>query len=262
MSAAKLLFAGTPDFALESLRALHKAGSIPAAVLTQPDRPAGRGRQVTESPVKQFAVKHDIPVWQPETLKDNDVIAQVSQAKPDLIIVAAYGLLFPQAVLDIPVRGCVNVHASLLPLWRGAAPIQAAILAGDAETGITLMQMEAGLDSGPVLASAAIAIRAVETAGELHDRLAVLGGEHLMTRIGRDVNEGPGVNNSPVLSDGRVDFPRDRKNHEFVRMIVKVRSGAGVLGHHAEVEGFALDNGPPGRREVGVRFFSPKSSNL
>jgi len=184
MSAAKLLFAGTPDFALESLRALHKAGSIPAAVLTQPDRPAGRGRQVTESPVKQFAVKHDIPVWQPETLKDNDVIAQVSQAKPDLIIVAAYGLLFPQAVLDIPVRGCVNVHASLLPLWRGAAPIQAAILAGDAETGITLMQMEAGLDSGPVLASAAIAIRAVETAGELHDRLAVLGGELLVQKIG------------------------------------------------------------------------------
>jgi len=184
MSAAKLLFAGTPDFALESLQALYKAGSIPAAVLTQPDRPAGRGRQVAESPVKQFALEHDIPVWQPETLKDADIVAQISQAKPDLIIVAAYGLLLPQAVLDLPERGCVNVHASLLPRWRGAAPLQAAILAGDKETGITLMQMEAGLDSGPVLASAAIAIGAEETAGALHDRLAALGGELLVQKIG------------------------------------------------------------------------------
>ena len=183
MSAAKLLFAGTPDFALASLRALHQAGFVPAAVLTQPDRPAGRGRQVTESPVKQFAVKHDISVWQPETLKDADIVAQISQAKPDLIIVAAYGLLLPQAVLDIPVRGCVNVHASLLPRWRGAAPIQAAILAGDAETGITLMQMEAGLDTGPVMASAAIGIGEEETAGALQDRLAILGGELLIDKI-------------------------------------------------------------------------------
>ncbi len=183
MSAAKHLFAGTPDFALASLRALHQAGFLPAAVLTQPDRPAGRGRQVTESPVKQFAVKHDIPVWQPETLKDADIVAQISQAKPDLIIVAAYGLLLPQAVLDIPVRGCVNVHASLLPRWRGAAPIQAAILAGDAETGITLMQMEAGLDTGPVMANAAIGIGEEETAGALQDRLAILGGELLIDTI-------------------------------------------------------------------------------
>ena len=183
MTAAKLLFAGTPDFALESLRALHAAGYVPVAVLTQPDRPAGRGKKLTESPVKQFAAGHDIPVWQPETLKDADMVAQIAATKPDLMIVAAYGLLLPQAVLDIPAHGCVNVHASLLPRWRGAAPIQAAILEGDSETGITLMQMEAGLDSGPVLASAAINIDAHDTAGSLHDRLATLGGELLVQKI-------------------------------------------------------------------------------
>ncbi len=143
MTAAKLLFAGTPDFALESLRALVKAGITPAVVLTQPDRPAGRGKKLTESPVKQFARENDIPVWQPESLRDADIVARIAATRPDLIIVAAYGLLLPQAVLDLPVRGCVNVHASLLPRWRGAAPIQAAILDGDAQSGISLMQMEA-----------------------------------------------------------------------------------------------------------------------
>jgi methionyl-tRNA formyltransferase len=183
MTAAKLLFAGTPDFALESLRALHAAGHVPAAVLTQPDRPAGRGKKLTESPVKQFAAGYDIPVWQPETLKDADIVAQIAEIKPNLIIVAAYGLLLPQAVLDIPTRGCVNVHASLLPRWRGAAPVQAAILEGDCKTGITLMQMEAGLDSGAVLASATIDTDADETAGSLHDRLAALGGELLVQEL-------------------------------------------------------------------------------
>jgi methionyl-tRNA formyltransferase len=180
MTAAKLLFAGTPEFALESLRALHQAGHVPAAVLTQPDRPAGRGKKMTQSPVKQFAREHDIPVWQPETLKDAEIVKKISEIEADLMIVAAYGLLLPQAVLDLPVRGCVNVHASLLPRWRGASPIQAAIIEGDAETGVTLMQMEAGLDSGPLLASAAIEIGAEETAATLHDRLAALGGELLV----------------------------------------------------------------------------------
>ncbi len=183
MTAAKILFAGTPDFALQSLQTLHQAGHVPVAVLTQPDRPAGRGKKMTESPVKEFAREHDIPVWQPETLKDADVVAQITGAEPDLMIVAAYGLLLPQAVLDIPLRGCVNVHASLLPRWRGASPIQAAILEGDAATGVTLMQMESGLDSGPILASASVEIGAAETAGELHDRLAVLGGEFLVRNI-------------------------------------------------------------------------------
>ncbi len=183
MTAAKLLFAGTPDFALESLRALHGAGFMPDAVLTQPDRPAGRGKKISESPVKLFAREHDIAVWQPQTLKDAEITAQISIFKPDLIIVAAYGLLLPQAVLDLPERGCVNVHASLLPRWRGAAPIQAAILEGDSQTGISLMQMEAGLDTGPVMASATIGIGEEETAGALQERLAILGGELLIDKI-------------------------------------------------------------------------------
>ena len=183
MTAAKLLFAGTPDFALQSLQALHQAGYVPAAVLTQPDRPAGRGKKLTESPVKQFACEHDIPVWQPETLKDADIVEQIAQLKPDLVVVAAYGLLLPKVVLEIPKRGCVNVHASLLPRWRGAAPIQAAILEGDSQTGISLMQMETGLDSGPILASATIDIGAGETAGELYDRLAALGGDLLVQNV-------------------------------------------------------------------------------
>ena len=177
------MFAGTPDFALQSLLALQQAAYVPTAVLTQPDRPAGRGKKVSESPVKQFAGEHDIPVWQPETLKDASVVERIAAAEPDLIIVAAYGLLLPQAVLDIPDRGCVNVHASLLPRWRGAAPIQAAILEGDAVTGVTLMQMESGLDSGPILASAATDIGPDESAGALQDRLAVMGGELLVEKI-------------------------------------------------------------------------------
>ena len=177
------MFAGTPDFALQSLRALHAAGHVPVAVMTQPDRPAGGGKKVTESPVKEFARQHDMPVWQPETLKEAGIVAQIEAAKPDLMIVAAYGLLLPQAVLDIPHRGCVNIHASLLPRWRGAAPIQAAILEGDAVTGVTLMQMESGLDSGPVLASATLDIGPEDTAGSLHDRLAILGGELLVQKI-------------------------------------------------------------------------------
>ena len=123
MSAAKLLFAGTPDFALASLSALVDAGVIPSAVLTQPDRPAGRGKKMSTSPVKDFAIENSIPVWQPATLKDPEVVAQIAAVKPDLIIVAAYGLILPQAILDIPQHGCLNVHASLLPRWRGAAPI-------------------------------------------------------------------------------------------------------------------------------------------
>ena len=183
MTAAKILFAGTPDFALQSLLALHQADYVPVAVLTQPDRPAGRGKKVTASPVKEFAGERDISVWQPETLKESNIVAQIAAAEPDLMIVAAYGLLLPQAVLDIPARGCVNVHASLLPRWRGAAPIQAAILEGDAVTGVTLMQMGSGLDSGPILASASANIGAEEAAGALHDRLAMLGGELVVQRI-------------------------------------------------------------------------------
>lgn len=183
MSAATILFAGTPEFARVSLCALVDANYVPAVVLTQPDRPAGRGKKMSASPVKSYAESQEIAVWQPATLKDPDIVAKIADLDPDIIIVAAYGLILPQAVLDIPKLGCLNVHASLLPRWRGAAPIQQSILNGDAETGICLMQMEAGLDTGPVYASAATPIATDETAGELHDRLAALGGELLVSML-------------------------------------------------------------------------------
>jgi methionyl-tRNA formyltransferase len=166
MTDARVLFAGTPEFALASLQALTNSAITPLAVLTQPDRPAGRGKHLTASPVKRFARDQGIEVLQPETLKDPRAVAQIAAFEPDILVVAAYGLILPQSVLDIPARGCLNVHASLLPRWRGAAPIQAAILAGDAETGISLMAMTAGLDCGPVYVEEAIAIGEEETAGE------------------------------------------------------------------------------------------------
>jgi methionyl-tRNA formyltransferase len=183
MNAATILFAGTPDFAQVSLQALVDGGYAPAAVLTQPDRRAGRGKRMTASPVKSYAQSVDIDVWQPETLRNSNVVADIAALKPELIVVAAYGLILPQTVLDIPIRGCVNVHASLLPRWRGAAPIQQAILNGDEETGICLMQMEAGLDTGPVYARSATPVGDDETAGELHDRLARMGGELLVSHM-------------------------------------------------------------------------------
>ena len=183
MKNPRVIFAGTPEFARASLSALVAHGIVPVAVLTQPDRPAGRGKRVTPSPVKRFAEQHEIPVMQPATLREQTVADALAALEPDLLIVAAYGLLLPQNVLDIPTSGCLNVHASLLPRWRGAAPIQAAILAGDRQTGISLMAMTAGLDCGPVFATAAIDIGADETAGELHDRLAVLGGSLLVEKL-------------------------------------------------------------------------------
>ena len=183
MTNPRVLFAGTPAFALASLEALAASGVLPVAVLTQPDRPAGRGKQLTASPVKQFALAKSIPVLQPATLRDEVVIEALIALKPDIMIVAAYGLILPQAVLDIPVRGCLNVHASILPRWRGASPIQAAVLAGDKSSGISLMSMTAGLDCGPVFVAEATDIGADETAGELHDRLAVLGGKLLVNNL-------------------------------------------------------------------------------
>ncbi len=179
----RLVFAGTPEFARVSLEALVEAGRAPVAAYTQPDRPAGRGRKLKASPVKRYAESHGIPVLQPATLRNDEAIKELAALEPDLLIVAAYGLILPQAVLDIPAHGCLNVHASLLPRWRGAAPIQAAILAGDARTGISLMAMTAGLDCGPVYDSEEIAIGADETAGELHDRLAALGARLLVAKL-------------------------------------------------------------------------------
>jgi methionyl-tRNA formyltransferase len=171
----RLIFAGTPAFAAVALQALVAAGHDIVLVLTQPDRPAGRGLKLVPSEVKKTAQQHGLRLEQPLTLKSPEAQALVADASADAMIVAAYGLILPKAVLAMPRLGCINIHASLLPRWRGAAPIQRAILAGDAETGITVMQMDEGLDTGDMLAKRAIAIGADETAGELHDRLAALG---------------------------------------------------------------------------------------
>jgi methionyl-tRNA formyltransferase len=175
----RLIFAGTPEFAVPSLRILLAAGYSLVAVYTQPDRPAGRGRQPRASPVKIHALAAGIPLYQPASLRDLAVQAEFAALAPDLLVVAAYGLILPLAVLAIPRLDCVNVHASLLPRWRGAAPIQRAILAGDVETGVCIMRMEAGLDTGPVYARASCPIPRGTTGGELHDRLATLGAETL-----------------------------------------------------------------------------------
>lgn len=147
----RIVFAGTPEFAAEHLKALLDSPYEIVAVYTQPDRPAGRGQKLMPSAVKALAVAHDIPVYQPQTLRNADAQAELAALKPDLMVVVAYGLILPQAVLDIPRLGCINSHASLLPRWRGAAPIQRAVEAGDAESGVTVMRMEAGLDTGPML---------------------------------------------------------------------------------------------------------------
>lgn len=175
----KIVFAGTPEFAVPALQALLDSPHSVVAVYTQPDRPAGRGRRPAASPVKQLAVQHGIAVCQPGTLKTPEAQAELRSLRPDLMVVVAYGLILPEAVLATPGLGCVNVHASLLPRWRGAAPIQRAIEAGDAETGVCLMQMEAGLDTGPVLAVARCPITETDTGGVLHDRLAELGADLL-----------------------------------------------------------------------------------
>jgi methionyl-tRNA formyltransferase len=183
----KLMFAGTPDFAAAALESLHRAGHEIALVLTQPDRPSGRGLHATASAVKRLAVSLGLPVRQPATLKETQIQAELRELAPDAMIVAAYGLIVPQAVLDIPKRGCINIHASRLPRWRGAAPIQRAILAGDESTGVSIMQMDAGLDTGGVLLEEAIPIAPDDTAQTLHDRLAALGARLIVETLERDL---------------------------------------------------------------------------
>jgi len=176
----KVIFAGTPVFAAVALEALLAAGHSVPLVLTQLDRPAGRGMQLTASAVKQLALSHGLPVYQPARLKDVDSQEPIRAVAADVMVVAAYGLILPQALLDLPRLGCINIHASLLPRWRGAAPIQRAIEAGDKETGVTLMQMDAGLDTGAMLQMRAIAIARDDSAATLHDKLAMLGAELLV----------------------------------------------------------------------------------
>jgi methionyl-tRNA formyltransferase len=187
----KIVFAGTPEFAAVALKALHEANFDIPLVLTQPDRPAGRGMQLHASPVKQFATTHSIPVAQPVSLRLDGKHPEAAQAAHDLLhatphdvmVVAAYGLILPRSILDIPRYGCVNIHASLLPRWRGAAPIHRAIEAGDKETGITIMQMEEGLDTGPMLSRQSLPIKPDDTTGSMHDKLAVMGGAMIVDTL-------------------------------------------------------------------------------
>ena len=179
----RIVFAGTPQFAAEHLKALLDSPHQLVAVYSQPDRPAGRGQKLAASPVKQLAVENGIPVYQPASLRNEEAQAELAALAPDLLVVVAYGLILPQAVLDTPRLGCINSHASLLPRWRGAAPIQRAIEAGDPESGVTVMQMEAGLDTGPMLLKVRTPIAADDTGGSLHDRLAGLGPQAVLEAI-------------------------------------------------------------------------------
>ncbi len=194
---AKIVFMGTPDFAVPALQRLIAAHEV-IGVVTQPDRPAGRSRQVQMSPVKQAALEAGIPVFQPEKIRRPDAVEALKQWSPDAYVVAAFGQILPQAVLDIPPHGSINIHASLLPRWRGAAPIQAAIRAGDSETGITIMKMDAGLDTGPMLSQRAITIAPDETGATLHDKLAVLGGDLLIETL-------PGILSGDILPQPQDD---------------------------------------------------------
>ena len=182
-SALKVIFAGTPEFAATSLDALIKSQHHVCTVYTQPDRPAGRGRKLTASAVKQLAVQHGLPVLQPETLKTADALAELQSLNADIMVVVAYGLILPLEVLQAPRLGCINVHASVLPRWRGAAPIQRAILAGDKQSGVTIMQMDAGLDTGDMLLVKTTPIEDTDTAQTLHDRLADIGARALIEAL-------------------------------------------------------------------------------
>jgi methionyl-tRNA formyltransferase len=205
----RLIFAGTPDFAAAALRALIDAGHDIPLVLTQPDRPAGRGMKLKMSPVKELALGHGLTVAQPETLKTEAARRPIAEARAEVMVVAAYGLILPQAVLDLPSLGCVNIHASLLPRWRGAAPIHRAIEAGDAETGITLMQMDRGLDTGALLTRAPLPILDSDTTGSLHDRLAELGAREIVALL-------------PELAAGRVTAtPQDANLATYAAKIGK-----------------------------------------
>jgi methionyl-tRNA formyltransferase len=211
----RIVFAGTPEFSVPVLQALIDAGQELVAVYTQPDRPAGRGREPRPSPVKQFALEHGLTIFQPVSLKHEADQQQLQALKPDLMIVVAYGLLLPAAVLSIPRLGCINVHASLLPRWRGAAPIQRAILAGDRQTGITIMQMDPGLDTGDMLANAICDIEDDDTGASLHDRLMQLGADTLIRCL-------------PALQQGELSAePQDESQATYADKLSK---------HEAEID--------------------------
>jgi methionyl-tRNA formyltransferase len=212
----RLIFMGTPDFAVPALAALIDAGHEIACVYSQPPRPAGRGQRERPSPVQAFAEGKGIDVRYPASLKTADAQADFAALAADVAVVAAYGLILPKAVLDAPRLGCINIHASLLPRWRGAAPIQRALLAGDTETGITIMQMDEGLDTGPMLLTGTVSIGADTTASDLHDALAAMGGDLIVRALANDLPDAvaqpeEGASYAPKLdrAEGRLDWSGD-----------------------------------------------------
>ena len=224
----RTVFMGTPDFALQTLQGLIDAGCKMVGVYTQPDRPKGRGKQLAAPPVKELAQKHDIPVYQPLKLRQPEAVAELEALAPDLIVVVAYGQILPKSVLEIPAHGCINVHASLLPKYRGAAPINKAIIDGETETGITTMYMDVGLDTGDMLVKKTLAIGPEETAGELHDRLASLGRETMEETVRRlcagtlqrEVQDDEQSTYASMMKkeDGRIDWNRSAQEiHNHVR---------------------------------------------
>ncbi len=223
----RIIYAGTPEFAVAALESLLRAGQQVVAVYTQPDRPAGRGRKLQQSPVKQAALAAGVPVFQPQDFKSSTDLQQLQQHQADLMVVAAYGLLLPPAVLETPRLGCINIHASLLPRWRGASPIQQAILAGDAETGVSLMKMDAGLDTGDVISRRSLAIDPAWTAGDLHDALAPLGAEMLLEAMqdietalrGASAQDDSGVTYAPRLSKQQAAVDWDKPVAQLLREI-------------------------------------------
>lgn len=242
----KIIFAGTPEFAAVALAALHAAGFEIPLVLTQPDRPAGRGMQLHASAVKQFALAHNIPVAQPVSLRLDGKFPEVAQQAHDLLratphdvmVVAAYGLILPQSVLDIPPLGCLNIHASLLPRWRGAAPIHRAIEVGDVETGVTIMQMELGLDTGPMLLMHSLPIAADDTTASLHDKLAKLGGEMIVEAL-RKLEQGgltatpqpeAGANYAAKIAKDEATLDLDQSATELARKIRAFNPFPGAMG--------------------------------
>ena len=235
---------GSPDFAVPSLRALANGAHNIAGVVTQPDRPAGRGGKTSASPVKQAAIELGLPLIQPEKLRADEAMAQLRTWQPDLIIVAAFGKILRADVLDLPPFGCINVHASLLPRWRGAAPVQAAILAGDNETGVTIMRMDAGIDTGPVIAQRAARIEPAETSATLLARLSNIGAELLIQTLPgylsgkiQPLSQPPdGATYAPILKkeDGRLDFTRPAE--ELARQVRAFNPWPGAF--------FETDTGP------------------
>lgn len=236
----RVIFAGTPVFAERALQALVIAGFEIPVVLTQPDRPAGRGMKLTPSPVKQCALAHGLPVWQPTSLRDAEVQQALRELQADVMVVAAYGLILPQVVLDIPRHGCLNIHASLLPRWRGAAPIHRAIEAGDAETGITIMQMEAGLDTGPMLSVHPCPILPDDTTGSLHDRLAEMGAQAIVADLPRWVagqlpaipQPAEGVNYASKIDKAEAELNWQQPATELARRIRAFNPAPGCWTRH------------------------------